>query len=94
MMFQNISYNKQPIQRIERAAKAENTINENLNENQKEFIEFVLSKYVEGGFEELDINRLSSLVELKYNSLHDAQNLLGDAELIKKTFIDFQKYLY
>ena len=93
-VLEYIAYNKQPIQRIERATKAENTIGENLNENQKEFIEFVLSKYVEGGVEELDINKLSSLVELKYNSLHDAQGILGDAEMIKKTFIDFQKYLY
>ena len=93
-VLEYIAYNKQPIQRIERATKAEHTIGENLNENQKEFIEFVLSKYVEGGVEELDINKLSSLVELKYNSLHDAQGILGDAEMIKKTFIDFQKYLY
>ena len=36
-------------------------IYKDLNEKQKEFIDFVLSKYVEGGVEELDINRLSSL---------------------------------
>ena len=39
---------------------------------------------------ELDINRLSSLVELKYKSLHDGQKVLGDTDKIKSTFIDFQ----
>ena len=58
------------------------------------FIDFVLSKYVEGGVEELDINRLSSLIELKYKSLHDGQKVLGDADNIKNTFINFQKHLY
>ena len=65
-----------------------------MNNNQKEFIDFVLSKYIEGGVEELDINRLSSLVELKYKSLHDGQKILGNADEIKNTFIEFQKHLY
>ena len=59
-----------------------------------EGIDFVLSKYVEGGVDELDINRLSDLVILKYNTLHDGQKVLGDADKIKSTFIEFQKYLY
>ena len=56
--------------------------------------DFVLNKYVEGGVDELDINRLSDLVILKYNSLHDGQKKLGNPEKIKSTFIDFQKHLY
>ena len=42
----------------------------------------------------LDIKRLSSLIELKYKSLHDGQKVLGDADNIKNTFINFQKHLY
>ena len=75
-------------------ANAEDEIYKDLNDKQKEFIDFVLSKYVEGGVEELDINRLSSLIELKYKSLHDGQKVLGDADNIKNTFINFQKHLY
>ena len=93
-VLEHIAYSKKPIQRATRVANAENAIYEELNDKQKEFIDFVLSKYVEGGVEELDINRLSSLVELKYKSLHDGQKYLGDAEQIKKTFINFQKHLY
>ena len=93
-VLEHIAYSKKPIQRATRVANAEEKIYSNLDNNQKEFIDFVLSKYVEGGVEELDINRLSSLVELKYKSLHDGQKVLGNAETIKSTFIDFQKHLY
>ena len=93
-VLEHIAYSKKPIQRATRVANAEDKIHSSVDDNQKEFIDFVLSKYVEGGVEELDINRLSSLVELKYKSLHDGQKVLGDAEQIKKTFIDFQKHLY
>ncbi len=93
-VLEHIAYSKKPIQRTTRVANAENKIHSNLDSNQKEFIDFVLSKYVEGGVDELDINRLSDLVILKYNTLHDGQKVLGDADKIKNTFIDFQKYLY
>ena len=93
-VLEHIAYSKKPIQRATRVANAETKIYSNLDTNQKEFIDFVLNKYVEGGVDELDINRLSDLVILKYNTLHDGQNKLGDAEKIKSTFIDFQKHLY
>ncbi len=93
-VLEYIAYNKTPIQRSERVANAENRIYDSLNDNQREFIDFVLNKYVVGGVDELDINRLSDLVKLKYNSLHDGQKVLGNADEIKATFINFQKYLY
>ncbi len=93
-VLEHIAYSKKPIQRAIRVANAENKIHSNLDSNQKEFIDFVLSKYVEGGVDELDISRLSDLVILKYNTLHDGQKKLGSPEKIKSTFIDFQKHLY
>ena len=93
-VLEHIAYNKNPILRTTRVANSEEKIHSNLDDNQKEFIDFVLTKYVEGGVDELDINRLSKLLELKYKSVHDGQKALGDAESIKNTFIDFQKYLY
>ncbi len=93
-VLEHIAYSKKPIQRATRVAKAENEIHKNINEKQKEFIDFVLSKYVEGGVEELDINRLSDLIELKYKTIYDGQKVLGNPESIKKTFIEFQKFLY
>ena len=53
-VLEHVAYSKKPIQRA-RVANAEDEIYKDLNDKQKEFIDFVLSKYVEGGVEELDI---------------------------------------
>ena len=49
-----------------------------LNDKQKEFIEFVLSKYIETGVEELDQEKLPILLTNKYHSLEDAKAILGN----------------
>lgn len=84
----------QPISREARVAAAEATIFALLNEKQKEFISFVLSKYVEIGVEELDQEKLPILLTNKYQSLEDAKAILGDVANISKLFVEFQKYLY
>ena len=62
-----------PITRKERvAAAAAAAIFALLNDKQKEFIEFVLSKYVETGVGELDQEKLPILLTTKYQSLEDA----------------------
>jgi len=93
-VLEYIAYSKEPIQRAARVSAAEDKIHSNLSEKQKDFIDFVLGKYVEGGVEELDINRLSDLIELKYQTVSDGQKILGDVAEIKSTFIGFQKHLY
>jgi type I restriction enzyme R subunit len=93
-VLEYIAYSKKPIARETRVAKAEDKIYSNLSEKQREFIDFVLSRYVEGGVDELDINRLSDLLTLKYKALYDGEKVLGNVEGIKKMFIDFQKHLY
>ena len=65
-----------------------------LNQQQREFIEFVLTKYIETGDEELNEEKLGSLLELKYHSVTDALEILGDIPTIRQTFIEFQQYLY
>lgn len=83
-----------PMTREERVAAAEATIFALLNSKQQEFIEFVLSKYVETGVEELDQEKLPTLLINKYQSLEDAKEILGDTANISSLFIEFQKYLY
>lgn len=85
---------KKPITREKRVAQSQNQIFEDLDINQKEFLDFVLTKYVESGVEELDLEKLSSLLRLKYQEVEDATELLGGVKKIKETFIGFQKYLY
>jgi type I restriction enzyme, R subunit len=83
-----------PITREARVAAAQATIFALLDDKQKEFIDFVLSKYIETGVEELDQEKLPILLTNKYQSLEDAKEVLGDVANIKSLFIDFQKYLY
>lgn len=47
-----------------------------LSDVEKEFIEFVLKRYIESGFEELNQDRLPQLLKLKYQSLADAEKSL------------------
>jgi type I restriction enzyme R subunit len=75
-------------------AASQATIFAILNYNQKEFIEFVLSKYVETGVEELDQEKLPTLLINKYQSLEDAKDILGTVANISSLFIEFQKHLY
>ena len=83
-----------PITREERVAEAKATIFALLNSKQKEFIEFVLSKYIETGVEELDQEKLPILLTNKYQSLEDAKEALGEVDSISSLFIEFQKHLY
>ena len=77
-----------------RAKAAEATIFALLNDQQKEFISFVLSKYIETGVDELDQEKLPILLTNKYQSLEDAKEILGDVANISRLFIEFQEHLY
>jgi type I restriction enzyme R subunit len=48
----------------------------------------------ETGIEELDQEKLPILLTNKYQSFEDAKEILGNASVINKLFIEFQKYLY
>jgi type I restriction enzyme R subunit len=89
-----ISFNIKPITRKERVTQTKEKIFEGLDKNHREFIEFVFSKYIENGVEELDEEKLPTLLNLKYSAIPDAEEALGNVENIRKTFFDFQKILY
>jgi len=83
-----------PITREQRVNAAKESIFAILNAQQSAFIEFVLSKYVESGVEELSQDKLPILLENKYESLEDAKEILGEVKNISTLFIEFQKHLY
>lgn len=83
-----------PMTREARASAAEATIFALLNDKQKEFISFVLSKYIEIGVDELDQEKLPILLTNKYHSLEDAKEILGDVRNISQLFVEFQEHLY
>src|SRR3989339_832476 len=93
-VLEYVSFAVKPITREARVAKAQSNIFALLNNKQKEFLEFVLSKYIETGVEELDQEKLPELLTLKYHALDDAKEMLGSVGNIRTIFIDFQKYLY
>ena len=93
-VLEYVSYSIQPISRELRVASARSDIFSGLNDKQREFLEFVLSKYLETGVEELDQEKLPKLLELKYHTVTDAAELLGGVDIIRQTFIAFQKFLY
>jgi type I restriction enzyme R subunit len=93
-VLEYISFAKQPITREKRVASAQSKIFASLSNEQKQFLEFVLSKYIETGVEELDQDKLPELLKLKYFALDDAKKLLGTIDTIRNMFIGFQQHLY
>jgi type I restriction enzyme R subunit len=90
-----VAYALPPINRTERAAKAKALISTQFDSKQQAFLDFVLSHYVNEGVEELDQEKLTPLLRLKYNnSIADALADLGQPEQIGMIFAGFQKYLY
>ncbi len=89
----HVAYALPTLSREERAAKAKVEISTHFNSKQQVFLDFVLSHYVSVGVEELDQDKLTSLLRLKYhNSIQDAVADLGSD--VGKAFTGFQKYLY
>jgi len=86
--------NYQSMTREARVEAAQATIFALLDNKQKEFIEFVLSKYIETGVGELDQEKLPILLTNKYQSLEDAKEILGGVANISRLFIEFQQHLY
>ncbi|HVX85149.1 MAG TPA: DEAD/DEAH box helicase family protein [Phycisphaerae bacterium] len=89
-----VAYARPPETRTARAARARPLIFHTLNSNQQEFINFVLERYIHDGIDELDQEKLPTLLTQKYHALEDAQQTLGPVPTIRSTFIDFQHYLY
>jgi len=89
-----VSFAIQPITREERVSEVKSIILEKLNDKEREFLDFVLTKYLEKGFEELGEEKLPILLNLKYNAIANAEQNLGDVEKIRSMFFNLQKELY
>ena len=78
-----------------KAAKGARTrIEASFDAKQRTFLEFVLQHYVSVGVEELDQQKLTPLLRLKYGAIQDAIAAVGQPEEIGRAFAGFQKYLY
>ncbi|HHQ4688254.1 EcoAI/FtnUII family type I restriction enzme subunit R [Aeromonas veronii] len=90
-----VAYADDPMTREERAAQAEAMLGQEFDSKQQAFLSFVLGHYIKEGVAELDDTKLGPLLKLKYNNaLADAFAELGNAEVVRRAFVGFQKYLY
>ncbi len=84
-----------PETRAQRAANAKVQTHQHFSDRQKVFLDFVLAQYVTQGVDELDTEKLTPLLRLKYhNAISDAVADLGGTVQIRTMFAGFQKYLY
>jgi type I restriction enzyme R subunit len=90
-----VAFAMPPVTREARASAARNRLHDQFDYKQQQFIEFVLGQYVKQGVGELDQEKLSPLLKLRYrDAIQDAVTDLGPAEQIRGVFVGFQKYLY
>ncbi len=93
-VLEYVAYAIAPVTREFRASLAHDKAFQDLTDEQKEFIEFVLTRYIESGVEVLDQEVLPELLELKYDAIADASERLGGIATIRRLFIEFQRFLY
>ncbi|MBI3902143.1 MAG: DEAD/DEAH box helicase family protein [Nitrosomonadales bacterium] len=92
----HVAFAMQPITREERASVAYREVQERFSDKQQTFLDFVLAHYVQEGVEELEQEKLTKLLRLRYHdSIPDAvADLGGDITEIRNLFAGFQRYLY
>lgn len=91
----HVAYALPTLTREERAHRAHTLLAQHFDAKKQAFLDFVLGHYISDGVEELDQEKLTPLLRLKYrDSLHDAIADLGQPEEIRLAFTGFQKYLY
>jgi type I restriction enzyme R subunit len=91
-----VKYALKPIARSTRAKVARSVIESNLEAKQLEFVDFLVSQYVESGVGELEESKLETLLEIKYQDVFHGVKVLGDGEpgKVRNLFLMFQKNLY
>ncbi len=89
-----IAFALAPITRSERVESHKLNIFAHYDAKLQAFLDFVLAQYVRQGVGELDQEKLSDLLQLKYHTVNDATEQLGGIPAIRDAFIGFQQYLY
>ena len=89
-----VAFAKKPLTRSERIEDSEETMLMEFTADQMDFINFVLGQYENEGVIVLDDEKLPILLELKYKSIQNAKQFLGEVSEARNLFLDFQKLLY
>jgi type I restriction enzyme R subunit len=89
-----VAFASDPLSREQRAEAARAASAAELTDKQRAFIDFVLAQYVKQGVDELEPEKLSPLLRLRYKALNDAFAELGQPEQVRQVFVGFQRHLY
>lgn len=90
-----VAFAAAPETRVQRATMAKAESHNQFNVRQQAFLDFVLAQYITQGVGELDSDKLTPLLRLKYNNaISDAVADLGGTNQIRTMFAGFQKFLY
>ena len=89
-----VAFAAAPQSRQQRAEQARQLAAGAFSDKQQAFIDFVLSQYVRQCVDELDQEKLSPLLRLKYRALPDAFAELGQPQQVRQLFVGFQRWLY
>ena len=80
--------------RSDRLLQSRETFYKTIDASHREFVDFVGNQYINRGVWELSQDNLPKLIDLRYGSIEDGKNALGEINLIKNTYEEFQKSLY
>ena len=90
-----LAYETTPIERQRRAEILREDMLKKLSEQQQDFMNFVLDMYVRNGFKELGMEKLATLIDMKYHTIADAKRQLNmDVKEMRDLFLGMQKELY
>jgi type I restriction enzyme R subunit len=91
-----VKYALKPVTRSKRATFSRSIMESGIESKQLEFIDFLVTQYIESGVGELEESKLETLLEIKYSDVFNAVQILGQGDVakVRKLFLDFQKNLY
>ena len=91
-----VKYALKPVSREIRANKSRSIMESGIEAKQLEFVDFLVSQYVESGVEELEESKLETLLEIKYSDVFEGIKTIGNGEVskVRNLFLTFQRNLY
>jgi len=91
-----VKYALKPVTRKTRATVSRSIMEAGIEAKQLEFVDFLVSQYIESGVGELEESKLETLLEIKYADVFNAVKVLGNGEVskVRNIFLTFQKNLY
>ncbi|MGE9271050.1 MAG: type I restriction-modification enzyme R subunit C-terminal domain-containing protein, partial [Verrucomicrobiales bacterium] len=90
----HVAYSHEPVTRKDRVSSHQELIHSHYDDKQQAFIDFVLANYIKDGVDQLEPRKIAHFLDLKYGSVADASQSLGEVAAIRELFIDFQRHLF